>query len=236
LFKQNSKGVLLCDVKDHGVFHPDIPLIVSSCIPSAMQSTKNPFSYTFIPSQNAVVFANYGLNGGMIAGNQQELTQLLTNNDSALAKIIAQRLPKGTYTCVNVVSMDYNFSGMASSKPSRVISLSVTRSEVFGSFFHAVFAGLGIISADQFKGFNEDTLKKQLLEQITNVQGQVDEIEKSYKQCTEVNLYLAQDMTGCEIKIFKNNFILGTYKVSEVIKVLGPVIFALIVNKKPQNS
>ncbi len=81
-----------------------------------------------------------------------ELRNLMGQNDNTLAELVITRLPVGSYSNVAVQTLRaYAFMGVCVAD-SRVITLTVTRSEVCSSLFYAFFTGLGLMHNNYLDG------------------------------------------------------------------------------------
>ena len=165
----------------------------------------------------------------------QQLRPLISMSNSDLAEEIKSRVSRTapeTYTSVQVNTLDYNFSGMTNPLKSKVISFSVNATQKWYSFFRAVFTGIGIINSRDFEELNSTKLQGQLVQCISNTDAMViaDELERAYAQCSDIDLFISQDLSAIEMRLKSSSTILVTYKASKVIGALAK----MFCQKEPQ--
>ncbi|MBP7075169.1 MAG: hypothetical protein KBA81_07290 [Rhabdochlamydiaceae bacterium] len=229
-FKKLNDTFVVCNLSKDDIVFTDIPLVFAKNFKKAQI---NPYNLTFDSINHTVVVSHYGLNGGMHEPeNEDKLMALLEMRDSALAGVVAERLPVGTYSVVNVRTLSYNFSGMiVEGTETRLISLTVTKTATCASFFKAMLAGFGFLDESRFGSIDTPKLEKELLQHICNARQESDAIEMAYEQCTDIDLYISQDAKSIEMKIRKSNLIIATFKGAKVVSHFAPIVFALVIKK-----
>jgi hypothetical protein len=163
------------------------------------------------------------------ANHRTGLENILRTTDLELCDLICDRVPEGTYTSVNVVTTDYKFSGLYTSGiQTRVISLSVTKCQKFSAFFLAFFSGVGLIDSQKLgKHTDKSELQAQLLSHICETSSDRDEIEAAFAKCTEIDLFIASDLSAIEMKLRRSSAVIGSYNVGKGAKAAWPVIKAV---------
>lgn len=217
---RNLNGRLVCDCKKQGVEYKNITLFVTEGLKLTKENLQNPFSLTFDCASKAMLYGKYGLQGGMMkyavtADDKIELTEIMKKSDVEFANLIKQRLPDRTYTSVTVTSLNFDFSGFTRPTPTRIISLDVSGSECAKGFFYAILAGIGIAGTpDEFKALNKSNLTKELIKHLCNTPEEQTQISNAYTQCTQIHLFISQDLNHLEIRFKNSNTIYYTYRIS----------------------
>lgn len=165
---------------------------------------------------------------------RSELSKVLQNSNVQLEKIVQGRLPQGSYTTVNVKTLArYTFSGLEPlGLETRLITLSVSKVHTCASFLLALFNGFGIVHGDTYdQSTDVPKLQEQLLQRICNNDvDRVDEIQKAYRRCTDIDLYIASDLSNIEIQIRESDVVLTAFKVGQALKMVLPVLLPILMN------
>ncbi|NNM43119.1 MAG: hypothetical protein HKM07_02090 [Chlamydiae bacterium] len=228
-------GRVVCSLEMGLVTKNNVPIVVEKGFQVDSSTCKNPFHLTYYSKKNTLVIGSYGLRGGMppplgtlTEVQIQSIKDLLGQSDMQIAEIFRQRMPQGTYTCVNVVSLDYHFADTVGDKPSKVISLTVNNKEYISCIFYYFIMGFLIPDMDQFPPIEKDSLEKQLLQALCRAHGNIIEIEQAYSQCTRIDWAIANDVTLTEIILKKSNAVLAVYKTGKVLGSLIPAILRVV--------
>ncbi len=163
--------------------------------------------------------------GGMV----QDQANLLQKNNTDMANTIKQKLPIGTYTSINVSTITHQFPLANNRINTRKIQLQVTQVHLMTSFFHAFFSGFGLLPDQAYEeNIDESVLQRQLIGTIFQNQNDWSEIEKAYKKCTTVSLFIAQDCSAAEIQISNSTAVLFSSGLGKLAKGLLPLVMPMV--------
>ena len=159
-------------------------------------------------------------NSEVSVGHHSVLANVLNNSDLRLAQVVSERMPKGTYTSVNVKTLNYTFSGLQlQGVPTRVISLAVSKSQQCSAFFYAFFSGLGLINNQKLaESTDKDRLTGQILNHICETPGDNEQIKLAFVKCTDIDLYIASNLSAIEMKMRESSVVLNTFRITRFIK------------------
>lgn len=169
------------------------------------------------------------------------LTKIIEKSDVELATHLTERLPQRTYTNVQVTSLKYNFSGFARPPvPTRIVSLTVSDSEKLCGLFCAFLAAFGLSGSKAMDDYDsvigQVPLAKEIIENLCNTAKEGAQIRRAFKQCTEIHLFISQDLNNLDIRFMSSDAIHYTYKYTVPVatligKVTGAGLFLIALYK-----
>lgn len=222
-------GRIFCHLAKDGLHYANVSLVVSKHFTFEEKNLSHPYTFMFYPSQHALVMGGYGMKGGALRAprgvSEGDLRTLMELDILTLEELIGRRI-SGIYSSINVNARSYRFLGVE--KPAKCISLGITRGQTVSTFFYALFAGLGFFEDRFYSGaLDRVGLEEQLLKNICGDRAGVDLIEKAYKRCTAIDLWIAVDGSCVEVNLRESTVIMASHTGGKVVKgVLGYISVA----------